>query len=316
MRRLAVLAAVLVLAGGCAAKVPGQARPGAAPPPAKVANDPCALLTPEHVKRLDLVEPGVGKPANPKLELPPMCEWKQAGDDRRDPLSVALTTDMSLSDYFGSSKTGETIELGGFTWTRYIDDILGESYCTYATELSIRSFVFVGSGDRRTPEKSCEPVREAVQLVASQLPGGQPAPPPPAPSPLASVDGCALLTQPQADELSLRPNPRKLEKGWAADLPGGCEWQVSGNSEFDLLVVMVSPDRSADELDYHHKASGETFDAGGRTWALHPGGDRACTAILAYDNKSAVLINRSDSDNGPYCDEVKRAAPLVAANLP
>ncbi|AXB45908.1 DUF3558 family protein [Amycolatopsis albispora] len=315
MRRFAALVAVALLAG-CAAKVPGQAVAGSTPVPKEVAADPCALLTPEHVRRLDL-KPGVSKPANPTLKLPPTCDWPQASDDRKDAVSVGLSTDLSLAEYFGSSEQGETVELGGFTWTRYKDQILGDSYCTYATELSGRSFVYVGSGDRRNPEKSCDSVREVVRLVASQLPGGEPAPPPPAPSPLASVDGCALLTQEQADELGLRPNPRKLEPGWAGNLPGGCEWRLStGNSEFDLLAVLVAPDRSADELDYHYKASGETFDTGGRTWALHPGGDRACTAILAYDDRSSVLVNRSDSDNGPYCDEVKRAAPLVAANLP
>ncbi|MGA6165920.1 DUF3558 family protein [Amycolatopsis magusensis] len=315
--RLAAAFVAVLLAAGCAAKVPGQATPGAVPPSASpVAGDPCALLTPEHVKRLDLVEPGVGKPANPKLELPPTCEWKQADDDRRDPVTVGLSSDMSLSQYFGSSTAGEAIDLGGFIWTRYLDGLLGESYCTYATELSERSFVFIGSGDRRTPEKSCDAVREVVQLVASQLPGGRPAPPPAPPSPLVSVDGCALLTQPQADELGLRPNPRALEKGWAGDLPGGCEWTVSGNSEYDLLVVMVAPDRSAAELDYHHEPSGETFDAGGRTWAVHPGDKRACTVILAYDDKSSVLINRSDNDEGPYCEDLERAAALVTANLP
>lgn len=317
---LVVLAGVLA---GCANTVGGQALPAAEPAPTSTpsaSNDPCALLTPEHATRIGLRPEGKFSPAEPKRLVPPNCYFGANEDSETgDSLTVTFSSKIGIDEYFDGVAPAETLQLGGLAWKRY-PSVMGGSTCSIAVELGRKSFVSLMSSNYGDESKACAAAKAAAPLVASHLPGGDPAPPPPpppAPSALEGVEPCELLKPEQISELGLIPEPEKTGREADSDLPPGCQWNQTDGAKAQLYLS-VSTDASAEELAYGEKPEREV-EAGSRTWLLFekPGGmERTCMMILPVDERSAVKMNSGNDDHAKACEQLLVAAPMISENLP
>lgn len=271
------------------------------------------MLLPDHAAVLGYSEDGEFTPGEPARLLPPSCTWQPAdpaGD--LDSLMVLFATDLTIAEYTNGGEPSESEDIGGLTWSRYLDPVGGESVCLLMTELSATSFVTIVSSDFTHEEKACDAAKAAAPYVASQLPGGAPAPTPEPvePSPLADVDACSLLTVEQAEELGRRGQGEPLERD--SLLPPGCQWIAADGDRTQAMLVYVEPERAPRADDEEP----EIIDVSGRQWKLYATDLALCHAVLEVTEESYVRVSVTAPDTGTACEGVRKAIPLVTENLP
>ncbi|OZM73201.1 hypothetical protein CFN78_10030 [Amycolatopsis antarctica] len=320
------------LLASCASSIAGTAQPAAgapsAPPAQPARSDPCTLLTPEQATGLGYVEKGTFTDGDPGALLPPTCRW-EAADTMGDvnSVSIALSTDIALEEYYDSAQpTGEK-EIGGLRWESYEDPIAGDNGCDLATKIGRTSFVQVASLDFGDEPNACASVEAVAPQVAAALPGGSPAPPPVNPdavpaTPLSGLEPCDLVPLEKLEAMQYKAQGRKTGQGRSGtNTPPGCEWE-SNDPDARLLYLALFLDEAAEDIAYDEQEV-EKFDTGGRTWGVFKEVDNpdfakiSCSLILPYGPKSAVKITSGHSvDPAKTCDGGKGAAEALTPALP
>lgn len=329
--RLGLLAAAVLLAGGCTSTVAGVAAPapGAkAVAPPKDPNDPCGLLLPEQLAGLGFPPNGKLLPERKAQEVPASCEWRPDDPDASvdDQLGVYYTVDIALEDFFGGTQPKPPEAYGGLQWSQY-ESLAGPGNCLYATRLADTSFAMVESNNNKDTSKACDLAKLAMPQVAAHLPGGSPAPPltpkpKPAPSPLASVEPCDLLSSAELAQFQVAAPGRKTGQGRSpkSTTSPGCEWEPAEASGFQLLYVSLAADKSEADVNYTDEKADEQIKAGARSWDLftNPDGNpKQCWAILPFSEKASVKITSgNNNDPAKACEQIRAAIPLISAKLP
>lgn len=326
-RAVAAVSAALVMAG-CTVKVAGSASPVPGQGPIKKVVDACTLLDPDQVDALGF-KPGSPHPASEKTRSPAMCTYAGKGDETPSPIfTVEWSVDQNLDEFLaGAVAKGESEQLGGLSWTRYGSIIASE--CDIYATLGEKSFVSVGVMAGEDDAKGCEIAKKIAPVVASHLPGGEPAPSitpstsaaPPEPSgPLASLDPCTLLKADQTAQLKVED---KGEKDNSSTVPNGtyCLWKdTDGDGAQKAFEVWLGPSTAAAQWTGADVPATGTVDAGGKKWSLYPNlaGTRVnCGAILPVTETSSIeIVSGFIGDDSKNCDLVKQGIPLVTANLP
>jgi len=324
--------ALTALLASCATAISGAAlpAPGATPPAKTAMDDPCTLLTPEQVTGMGLTEPGEFTEGDPGSLVPPGCRWspKDTFGDVNS-LTLVLSTDIAVEEYYDSAPPTDEKELGGLRWESYDDPIAHENGCALVTRLGELSFVQVSSLDFGEDANACETVEAAAVQVAGALPGGD-APPPPVnpdavpPTPLSDLEPCDLVPPDRLEALGYQVEGEKTgegRSGKSTGTPPGCEW-TSKDPDSRKLYLALFLDKAAEDVAYDEKEV-EKFDTGGRAWGVFkeavgtPMNAISCSLILPYGPKSSVKVTSGHSvDPARTCEAAKAAAEALTPMLP
>lgn len=318
------LAALLT---SCTTSVAGTAQPAPGEPAPQHAAGPCELLTPEQATGLGLKAVGAFTEGEPDRLLPPTCRWAAEADDGEvNAVTVALSSDITMSEYYDSMQPLEEKEIGGLRWESYEDPIASEHGCDLATELGPTSFAQVSSQDFSGDSEPCVTVEAATAQVAANLPGGEPAPPPVNPdaipsTPLSDVRPCELVPAEKLAEFGYPAEGDGSEANPDASVPLGCEY-TSGDPDRRTLYIALFLDKSGEDVIYESKEV-EKFDTGGKQWGVYEDTDNeelartSCSLILPYARKSAVkIVSGHKADPARKCETAKMAAEIITPQLP
>lgn len=189
MRRpLLLLAAAAALLAGCAIGAPAPAPPASTPPPIPALPDrprdlpldgldPCAGLTADQLRQLDIFRPrftsdeGIGD----------TCQWRHGPDEPKEGYLLAYGLDIGIEAAFGNPKTGDVIDIAGYPAVETQGQIAPrDTTCIVVVDVApgqalTVQYAYDGHTLPMTYPLACDRARTAAELATRTLldrPGG------------------------------------------------------------------------------------------------------------------------------------------------